>query len=168
MKIGPMLLCTALATTAIAALARAPYAQPDSREARLRFSWRMNVSAGEHCRPRTQAELDELPMHMRNPTVCTRDDAHYALIVKIDDNAADTIHLVRGGVKGDRPVFVLEDRTIPPGEHHVRVQLVRSSASRDTVLAALDTGLTLRLGWIQLITLDPDGDRLIVRSAGAE
>jgi len=166
-KILPMLLCTALVTIGIAALARAPYAQPDARDARLRFAWRMNLSAGEHCRPRTQAELDQLPVHMRNPTVCTSDAARYALVVKVD-SAADTIHLVRGGVKGDRPVFVLEDRTIAPGRHHVSVRLVRSSPARDTVLAALDTGLTLRPGWIQLITLDPDGDRLIVRSAGAE
>jgi hypothetical protein len=42
---------------------------------------------------------------------------------------------------------------------------VRTSAWREKVMASLDRKLELAPGRIQLITLDNDADRLIVRSA---
>jgi len=160
-------LCSAALVFTIAALSRAPYTPPGSSDARLRFSWRMNVKGEETCRPRTQTELDRLPVHMRTPEVCTVDHASYSLVLRIDDLAPDTIHLIRGGVKGDRPIFVLEDRNLAPGHHHVHVKLVRSTAARETILAYLNTRLELIPGRIQLITLDHDGDRLVSRRARA-
>ena len=163
MKVG-WILCSAAAALAIAALARAPWIPAGHEQAWLRFSWRMNLVATEACRPRTDAELAELPVHMRTPEVCTSDLADYFLVLRIDTASADTVALVRGGVKGDRPLFVLEERRIRPGTHDVQVELVRAAAAR-TVLASLDTRITVRSGEIVLITLDRDGDRLMVRSA---
>ena len=165
MKYARIALCTAALTLPIAALARAPYTPPGGAEAGLRFSWRMSVSAKENCRPRTSAELAELPVHMRTPEVCTRDAARYALITRIDDVAADTIQLVRGGVKGDRPLFVLEERTLSPGQYRVRVNLERMTDSGTEVLAALDTLLRMEAGGVQLITLDTEARRLSARSS---
>jgi hypothetical protein len=158
-------LCTAALTLPVAALARAPYSPPGAVDAGLRFSWRMSVSAKENCRPRTPAELAALPIHMRTPEVCTRDVASYALITRIDDITADTIQLVRGGVKGDRPLFVLEERTLSPGRHRVRVHLERMATSGTEILAALDTVLSMDAGAVQLITLESEARRLSAKSS---
>jgi hypothetical protein len=157
-------LCTAVLTLVIAAFARAPYTPPGSDDARIRFSWRMSIAARESCRPRTPAELDALPVHMRTPEICTRDVARYTLITRVGDVGADTIHLVRGGVKGDRPLFVLEERTLSPGAHRIRVDLERTTDVTE-VLATLDTTLVMESGAVQLITLDDtEGRRLVARS----
>jgi hypothetical protein len=149
----------------IGALTRAPYTPPGSDAALLRFSWRTSVSAKETCRKRTHEELEHLPVHMRTPEVCTRDVAHYLLITRIDEGVPDTLPLVRGGVKQDRPLFVLEERALPSGRHRVRVDLERVTAATRETLATLDRVLTLREGEVQLVTLDADADHLSVRSS---
>jgi len=159
-----MILVTALLTLGTAAAARAPYTPAGHEQAWLRFSWRLTISAKEHCRPRTQDELDALPVHMRTPEVCTPDTATYALLTRIDDQPVETKHLARGGVKGDRPLFVLEERALPPGKHHIRVAVERRDDGDDHLIAELDTTLVLERGRVQLITLSPDGRRLEAHS----
>lgn len=150
-------------TVGLAWLARAPFSPPGGEAAVLRLSWRMTVTAKENCRPRTQAELDALPVHMRTPEVCTRDDASYILVSRIDELPPDTSHLIRGGVKGDRPLFVLEDRTLEPGRHRVRIQLERTTAQASELLAAIDSTLMLDAGRVQLISWQEGTDRLRAR-----
>ncbi|HSJ10414.1 MAG TPA: hypothetical protein VK928_10885, partial [Longimicrobiales bacterium] len=160
MKFARVILASAALTLPVAALSRAPWTPPGADTATLRFSWRMSVKAQENCRARTQEELDALPVHMRTPEVCTRDDAAYVLVTRIDDTTPDTVHLLRGGVKGDRPLFVLEERVLPPGVHRVGVELQRITTEGAESMAALDTELELRPGGIALVTLDA-ADRLV-------
>jgi hypothetical protein len=158
MKRIAALVVSALLVLPIAALSRAPYyTPPGAGDALLRFSWRMSIASREECRPRTQEELDALPVHMRTPEVCTPDRASYVLVTRIDGGRPDTLPLLRGGVKGDRPLFVLEDRRLPPGDHGVYVALLRLRDSSETTLASLDTVLRLDAGMIRLITLDAAG-----------
>lgn len=163
MKIARIGLFTCAMTLPIAALARIPYTPRGTDDALVRLSWRMNVSARDSCRPRTQAELDALAVHMRTPEVCTPTVATYVLITTIDQGPADTFHLVRRGIKGDRPLFVLQERRLAPGAHDVGVAIERTTSSGTEVLAAFDTVLTLNAGRVQLITLDAQG-RLTARS----
>ncbi|HUG39323.1 MAG TPA: hypothetical protein VMM12_02505 [Longimicrobiales bacterium] len=161
-----IVVCSGAMVFALAGLSRAPYTPPGADAAILRFSWRMSVTAREDCRPRTAEELAALPAHMRTPEVCTRDRAAYSLVTRIGSAGPDTMQLTRGGVKGDRPVFVLEERTLPDGYHRVRVGLLRVTESSGTeILAALDTVLRLERGRIQLVTLDADARRLTTRSS---
>ena len=157
------LLMTALLVLPIAALSRLPYSPAGAEDAVLRLSWRMSVSAKEQCRTRTQEELDALPVHMRTPQECRRDEAHYDLVMTLDSLRTDTLSLVRGGVKGDRPLFVMEDRTVSPGEHRVRLRLERRAGGSIETLAALDTVLGFERGHIRLVTLDADSGVLIAR-----
>lgn len=166
MRYVRMLLCSVALTLPIAALARAPYTPPGAGDAMLRFAWRMNVTARENCRTRTAEELARLPVHMRTPEICTRDAASYSLITRIGAATPDTVQLTRGGVRGDRPLFVLEQRKLPPGRHRVRIALHRVTATNNEVLGELDTVLTLRRGDIQLVTLDAAGE-LTARSSTA-
>jgi hypothetical protein len=157
-----VLAATALLTLSIAGLSRAPWTPPGADDAVLRLSWRMVIPAREDCRPRTAAELEGLPVHMRAPEVCTAEVARYTLTTRLGDEAPVTLELARGGLRGDRPLFVLEERRLPPGPHRVSVALKRTSASGETeVVAALDSLLEMRPGAVLLVTLD--GERLVAR-----
>ena len=177
-RVLPVAVCTTAVVLTFAALSRAPYTPPGADAAVLRFSWRMNVAAREDCRPRTQQELDALPAHMRTPEVCTADRATYSLVIRIDATEQDTIDVVRGGVKGDRPLFVLEERRLRPGRHRVEVGLhrvtdtsdrdgrhVEGRSRGDELLASLDTVLDLEAGAVQLVTLGGESRNLTVVSS---
>jgi hypothetical protein len=153
----------------IVALSRAPYTPAGAGDAVLRLSWRMSMSAREECRPRTQQELDALPVHMRTPEVCTRDRASYVLVTQVGDERPDTTGLLRGGVKGDRPLFVLDERRLAIGQHRIRVELLRGTDTAGSImLASLDTLLSFQPGTVRLVTMDGDAVRLVIRSSAPE
>jgi hypothetical protein len=157
-------LSTAVLVVALAALSRAPYSPPSSGEATLRLAWRAHTWVRETCRDRSQEELDALPVHMRAPRECTRERTEYRLVVEIDGVARDTLRVAAGGLKGDRPVFVMEEWLLPPGERAVRVSFGPWDDDGASATLRLDTTLAFRRGVVQLVTLDTEGRRLIVRS----
>jgi hypothetical protein len=163
MRLLWMLLATAALTLPFAALTRAPWTPPGADDAVLRLSWRMSITARGTCRPRTQAELDAQPVHMRTPEVCASDTSTYVVITRLDDSRPDTLQLLRGGMKGDRPLFVLEDRRLTPGRHALGIRLLRVGDDGTEVLTSLDTTLVLESGRIALVTLDAGATRLIMR-----
>ncbi|MEX2284225.1 MAG: hypothetical protein WEE89_17185 [Gemmatimonadota bacterium] len=166
-------LVTAIAVSGIGWLARAPYTPPGSDTAVLRLSWRLMPERTEHCRRLSQEELEKLPIHMRNPTVCEREVADHRLIVQIDDEAPDTTRLLPMGAHGDRPIFVLQERELAPGAHRVRVWFGRESGEREhereeheerrreQSALRLDTNITARPGQVELVTLDPVAQQLV-------
>jgi hypothetical protein len=157
---------TVVLTLPLAALARAPYTPPGAEGAVLRLAWRSNIQAEQSCRPRTPAELEALPVHMRTPEICTADRASFRLVVRLDDRQADTVPVAPGGAKGDRPVFVLREVTLPPGVHRVRVSFEReANGSAEGHTLRLDTTLVFTAGAIHLVTLDAEARRLVVRSS---
>lgn len=158
---GTAVLVVVLAALAVGALARAPMDPPGADDAMLRLSWRWRPDAAEICRPRTQAELDALPVHMRAPEVCERERLVHRLIVQLGTGTADTVRVVPGGAKGDRPVYVLRDFPVRPGSHRVRVRLIRDGVA--TPVLALDTLLRMEAGTVGLVTIAPDGRQLIIR-----
>lgn len=164
MKALGVVFTTALLMAALGALTRLPWTPAGADAAMLRFSWRTTIVARERCRARTPAELEQLPVHMRTPEVCEPDEASYALVTRIDDAAPDTAYLLRGGVKGDRPLFVLEDRALAPGSHRVRVELLRIDGTSEPLATPLDATLGFAPGLVRLITIDPVTRTLIVRS----
>jgi ferredoxin/coenzyme F420-reducing hydrogenase delta subunit len=113
---------------------------------------------------RSQEELEALPVHMRSPEECTPDLSDFILVLAVDGRAPDTIPLVRGGLKGDRPLTVLHDRRLPPGRHDIDLQFTRVALDAATVIAALDTTLHIAPGEIGLVTLDATAGRLHART----
>ena len=167
------ILVTAVVTAGIGWLARAPYTPPGSDTGVLRLSWRLIPDRTEHCRRRSHEELEKLPVHMRNPTVCEQERADYRLIVQIDDAAPDTTRLLPSGAHGDRPIFVLQEHDLEPGAHRVRVWFTRESGEwehereeheerrRERPGLRLDTNISARAGAVELITLDPVARQLV-------
>ncbi len=168
-RIAAAALMTTLAVLSIGWLARAPYDPPASSGALLRLSWRFRPEPSATCRPRSQAELDALPVHMRTPEVCESEPVVYHAIRRIEDGPADTIRVLRGGIKQDRPVYVLLDTALVPGSYRVRVHLVRerTGAAQEPVLAPLDTVLQIGPGAIGLVTIDGAGGRFVAVTPAA-
>jgi hypothetical protein len=137
----------------------------------LRLSWRMHGERIETCRTRSPAELEKLPVHMRTEEVCEARLVAYRLVVQIDDARPDTTHVLPGGVRGDRPLFVLREMPLAPGRHRVRVRFAREDHLEDAPLEdappplVLDTVLVATAGRIDLVTLAPNTQRFVLRTS---
>ena len=159
-----LLLVSALATVPIGWGARAPWRFSDAEHAVLRLSWRLRGEREEHCRPRGEAELAALPVHMRTPEICESHLVVYRLVLQLDGGRPDTVRLEPAGARGDRPVFVLRDTALEPGPHRVRVWLGREDGRGGPALT-LDETIEGRAGAIELVTLEGDGRRLVHRTS---
>lgn len=116
--------------------------------ARLRLSWGARPERIEVCRRLSEAELADRPEHMRQRVECEGTTATYALEIQIDGQLIDSRVLRGGGFRHDRPMYLLDDLMIAPGEHHLVVTLTRREEEPDdeiddddTVSAVADTGL---------------------------
>jgi hypothetical protein len=137
-----------------------PYSAGGATHGALRLSWRMRGGRVEQCRPRTEAELNALPVHMRTPQVCEGYAVSYDLVVQIDDEAAHTLRLNPRGAKGDRPIFVLENFPVSSGRHRVQVRLSPIERSDHATEIRYEETLMFERGTIVLITLNEGGNRL--------
>jgi hypothetical protein len=84
----------ALATLVLGAASRAPWTASPADHALLRLSWRVQSESAEECRPLSEEEKADLPVHMRVPEVCETRAIPYLLQVTIDGSGAvsDTVH----------------------------------------------------------------------------
>lgn len=126
----------ALATVGIGATSQAPWTATPEDQALLRLSWRAQSETTEECRPLTEKEKAELPIHMRVPEVCESRAVPYLLRVTIDGTAllADTVH--GAGAREDRPIYVFREIGLPPGRHTIDVEFlpigIRDRRGKDT------------------------------------
>jgi hypothetical protein len=120
-----------LATLGIGAASRAPWTATPPDQALLRLSWRAQSETREECRPLTDAEKAELPIHMRVPELCESRAIPYLLRVTIDGSVllADTVH--GAGAREDRPVYVFREIGLAPDRHALRVDFVPIGQSPD-------------------------------------
>jgi len=168
---------TALATLGIGAASRTPWTASHADQALLRLSWRAQSAATEECRPLTEKEKAELPVHMRVPEVCETREVPYLLQVRIDGSVvlADTVH--GAGAREDRPIYVFRETELAPGPHALDVEFAPIADARDHVeddeekdeakAIPLEYSETIVLGdrEVALVTYDPER-RALVRVVG--
>jgi len=120
MALGAIL--AALAVLGVGAATRAPWTATPMDLALLRLSWRAQSETTEECRPLTEEEKAELPVHMQVPEVCESRAVPYRLRVSIDGSEilADTVH--GSGAREDRPIYVLRDIALSPGRHAIEIE----------------------------------------------
>ena len=109
----------------LTAVAAAPVAMPRRDASRLRLSWNARPERIETCRTLSARELAEREEHMRQRVECEGRFATYTLHVDADGH---TLHesVVRGaGLRHDRPIYLLREIDLPPGEHHLRIRFTR-------------------------------------------
>ena len=111
----------ALATLVLGAASRAPWTASPADHALLRLSWRVQSESAEECRPLSEEEKADLPVHMRVPEVCETRAIPYLLQVTIDGSEAvsDTVH--GAGAREDRPITIFREIPLTVGTHAVHV-----------------------------------------------
>ncbi len=146
------ILATGTATTAgLALLAYAsavPLAYHPQDAARLRLSWSARPERIEVCRQLSTEEQARREEHMRQRVECVGGFATYALRVEVDGRALGETVIHGAGLRHDRPLYLLRDYPVPPGQHRVRVTLTRrektdndAAAFAEAVVPNADTGL---------------------------
>jgi hypothetical protein len=152
-------------------LARAPLQGLNADRAALRFTWRLRGEEVVECRRPTEADLADLPVHMRNPDACVGDIPSFVLEVSVggEPRIARVVH--PAGARGDRPLYVFEELRVPPGAHRLEVEFAeqrepKAGSERAPVELTLETALELEPRDIALVTLDATGERLAVTLPG--
>jgi hypothetical protein len=151
MKLSQMVAAGVATVVGLAAMAYAsamPVAYHTQETARLRLSWSARPERIEVCRQLSEAEQAERGEHMRQRVECDGTFATYALTVEVDGLTIGEAVLRGAGLRNDRPIYLLRDFPVPPGEHRVQVRVVRrETTDNDTAAVApatiseADTGL---------------------------
>lgn len=125
---------TGLLAWALAASSAATVPWHESGAAELRLSWSARPERIESCRRLSDDELAARPAHMRQRVECEGRSATYVLHVTVDGAVLDSAVISGGGLRKDRPIFLLRDYAIAPGERDVRVVFSRreAGAARDS------------------------------------
>ena len=136
-----------LATLGLAALSRATWRAYPEPSGAFRLTWSARPEQIETCRRLSEAELVERPVHMRQEVMCEGASATYRLQVWLGERQVDDEVLRGGGLRSDRPIYVLRDYPAPPGTYRLRVEMRRvESVAEDTTGAGADTGMSLDRG----------------------
>lgn len=125
-----------------------PVAYHSEDSARLRLSWSARPERIEVCRPVSAEEQAERGEHMRQRVECEGGFATYALRVEVDGHGIGEATVRGAGLRHDRPLYLLKDYRVPPGDHRVRVTLTRrektdndAAAFAKAAVPDADTGL---------------------------
>ena len=141
-------IATAVALALLAVSSGTPLAYHREDTARLRLSWSARPERIEVCRQLSDEELARRGEHMRQRVECEGGFATYALGIEVDGREAEASVIHGAGLRHDRPLYLLRDYPVPPGQHQVRVTLTRrekadndSGALPQARLPDADTGL---------------------------
>lgn len=139
---------TALGLALLALVSAAPLPFNTSQAARLRLSWTARPQRIEVCRTLSREELAARPEHMRQRVECDGRFASYTLRVEMDDRAIGESIVRGGGLRHDRPIFLLREYEVPPGARRMRISFTRreriETREEESVPSAVpdaDTGL---------------------------
>ena len=155
-----VLAVSAILMTGIAGLTRVPFTPDPTEDALIRLSWRYRGAAVETCRALTDQERTTLPIHMQRDTVCDGSVPPHRLVVSVDGQVMEDGMVAPAGARGDRPMFVMREFRVTPGEHRVEVSFgAEGDADR-----ALELSTTLEMGrrQIAVVTIDEAEGRLLV------
>lgn len=165
MKKFSLLLLRLSATVLVLALlgtgARVELGDPP-RHSVLRLSW---SHVGEQItRKLTQDELDALPVHMRPPDgIAESTPVPYLLVVKIDGHSRIDEVVQPGGVKGDRPMYVLKNLELEPGSYEVDIQFYPAEDFSEAKVYRMNRRIELDVGQIRLVDLESDRGELTLK-----
>ena len=121
---------------ALAALSAIPVkVNGNAEEAMIRVAFSARPQRIETCREVSDEELAEIPVHMRQTTVCEGITATYLLEVLHRDTLVTSAPVHGGGLRRDRQLYVLRELRVPSGPTTIEVRLTRI----DSVAAPSDT-----------------------------
>ena len=134
----------------------------------------------ETCRPRTEAELAQLPQHMRQPMVCEGQTAEYDLTVRRNGQVMLQQRVHGGGLRRDRRLYVLREIEVEPGSSAIEVTFDRVGGPGTATAAPaaqgsdnapphlrLDERFDIAPGEVVLITYSAEQGSLVARRSAA-
>jgi len=136
------------------------YRPPEADRGVLRLSWRISAEGGEVCRPATEEELAELPVHMRTDEVCESIPAGFDLTVTVDGDTLAAERLQGRGARGDRPISLLREWSLAPGSYRIGV-LFESIIPEGPVLE-IDRTVQIVAGEVILVSIHPETGGMVV------
>jgi hypothetical protein len=151
-----------VATLLLAAASRVPWSADPHDSAMLRLAWRYASEYVEECRTVPPEELEQLPVHMRRPVVCDGRLMPYRLEVRIDGHVVMDEWSRGAGARQDRPLSVMRELRLAPGDYHVEVSWTPERAGQRPA-QSVDAILRLEAGEVALITYDVDARRMVAR-----
>lgn len=139
---------TSIVLVVIARASSAPLSVRGAGAARLRLSWSARPERIETCRTLSAKELAEREEHMRQRVDCEGRFATYALRVDADGRPLAEMLAKGAGLRHDRPLYVLREVDLTPGQHRLRISFNRrertdgdAAAFAPTASRDADTGL---------------------------
>lgn len=185
LRVGTGAALAAGATLALGWLSQIPYGAATDAEAVVRLAWRIRGTRVEECRRLTPAELEQLPVHMRQQEVCEGRALPYRLVVMLDGEMIVDEPVRASGARADRPLYVYHELPVRPGAHDLAVRFTRDTVPADTAgerererrgerespappRLELVRRVTLRQGQIALVTYDADRRGLTLKGYGAQ
>lgn len=114
-----------VAALGIAAVSRARIPVHTSNDAVLRLAFSARPERIEHCRTLSDAELADVPQHMRQREVCEGTTASYRLEARRNDVMLESRVVRGGGMRSDRQLYVFDEFPLPSGTSVVEVRLER-------------------------------------------
>ena len=106
----------------LAALAHVPIGQAP-HDAMVRLVGRMVAEKVKVCRNLTTEELAKIPKHMQTAGQrCEQSLLPYHLDVWVDESHRIDLPMRPAGIRGDRPIYVLQDLLLPPGARQLRIR----------------------------------------------
>ena len=132
-------------------------------DALVRLSWRIEPVRVETCRVLSEAELAEVPAHMRRAETCTGGAVDYELRLDVDGVRVTTDTIAPSGLRRDRPIYVYHDHPVEAGRRAVSVGFgpIIDDPAGDTIADHTWEGaLDLAPREIGLLTLSADAARL--------
>ena len=171
-------------TLALGWLSQMPYDAARDVQAVIRLAWRTRGTRVEDCRRLTAAELERLPVHMRQEEVCEGRTLPYRLVVVLDGRTVVDEAVYPSGARADRPLYVYREFPVRPGRHDVDIAFTRDPVPSDTAgergrerlgdrespapqRLRLTRQVTVGTGHIVLVTYDTEERRLMLKGSGA-
>jgi hypothetical protein len=108
----------------------------NAQESMIRVAFSARPQRIETCREVSDEELADVPVHMRQSTVCEGTTASYLLEVLHQDTLVTSVPVHGGGLRRDRQLYVLLELHVPSGATTIEVRLTRidsAGASSDSL-----------------------------------
>jgi len=156
-----VLAVSAVLITGIAGLTRVPFTPDPTEDALIRLSWRYRGTAVGTCRALSDQERATLPIHMQRDTICDGSVPPHRLVVSVDGRVVEDGMVAPAGARGDRPMFVMREFRVTPGEHRLQVSFGAEGDGADPPLE-LSTTLEMSRRQIAVVTIDAVEGRLLV------
>ena len=163
--LGIILPFTVILFLGLARLSDLPTGSPKN-DAVLRLGWRLAGAKIKKCQEQPPAALANLPKHMQVTKFCEEEGVSYQLVVTVNNDKRIDTKIAPTGMRSDRPLFVFEELSLPPGQHSLTINFapVKNPGNQPELKTyRYDGSIIARAGRIVLVEMTDDGSQLAVR-----